>query len=561
MTRSRHFTGWGTAIRKIDADTWRAGLRRAGQVLRNLTPRPSSRLAQLIMVANFVALGVLVVGMMALTETRRGLVNAKLDSLRAQGELIANVLAEGASDGAPAPRLRNDDARAILRQLYVPEESRVLVFDKGGSIVADSHLLADVFEESELPPPGQPGQDLADTARTLPNRVLDGFSNLLRSSEERAALDRNLLEEVQAVIAGETVQGVRRELDGRRVVSVSIPIQPVRAVVGVVTIESYDLDRLIEAERRALLPFMLIAALVTAMSSLALTVFIARPIRRLARAAREARRAGGRRVTMPDLRSRNDEIGELGVALYDMTEALYDRLDAIESFAADVAHELKNPLTSIRSAVEVLPKAKDDERRDRLLAVIAADVQRLDRLITDISKASRVDAELAREDVARFDLSRMLVDLAETYHEAGRTGVRIEVEKTVRNGFVQGRDGPLGQVFRNLIDNAITFSPADGTIRIRLVRGHRHGQPSLLVLVEDEGPGIPEDNLETVFERFYTERPKGAAFGTHSGLGLAISRQIVQAHGGRIIASNRRGPDGEVAGACFTVELPAATGD
>lgn len=552
---------WGTVIRKIDAQAFKAGLQRAGAVLRNLTPRPSSRLAQLILVANFVALGVLVVGMMALSETRRGLVNAKLDSLRAQGELIANVLAEGASDGAPAPRLRNEDARAILRQLYVPEESRVIVFDKSGGIVADSHLLADVFETTTLPPPGQPASDLAVQARGLPTRVLDGLSNLLRSQAERDALDRNLVDEVRQVIEGDTVGGVRREVDGRRVVSVSIPIQPVRAVVGVVTIESYDLDHLIEAERRALLPFILIAALVTGMSSLALTVFIARPIRRLARAAREARRAGGRRVRMPDLRSRNDEIGELGIALSEMTEALYDRLDAIESFAADVSHELKNPLTSIRSAVEVLPLAKDEERRDRLLAVIAADVKRLDRLITDISRASRVDAELAREDVGPLDLAGLLTELADSYNESGRGGATIEVDCQVRNGRVMGRDGPLGQVFRNLIDNALTFSPEDGKVRIRLQRGHRHGQSSLLVRVEDEGPGIPEDNLETVFERFYTERPKGTAFGTHSGLGLAISRQIVQAHGGRITAANRRDADGQVAGACFTVELPAATSD
>jgi two-component system sensor histidine kinase ChvG len=536
-------------------------LHRAGQVLRNLTPRPSSRLAQLILVANFVALGVLVAGMLALTETRRGLVNAKLDSLRAQGELIANVLAEGASDGAPAPMLRNADARAILRQLYVPEESRVLVFDKGGQIVADSHLLADVFEETVLPPPGQPRPDLANRARSLPDRILDTVSHLLRSPEERAALDRDLRDEVQQVITGDIVAGVRREDDGRRVVSVSIPIQPVRAVVGVVTIESYDLDRLIEAERRALVPFILIAALVTTMSSLALTVFIARPVRRLARAAREARQAGGRRVKMPDLRSRNDEIGELGVALSDMTEALYDRLDAIESFAADVAHELKNPLTSIRSAAEVLPHAKDEERRDKLLAVIAADVRRLDRLISDISRASRVDAELAREDVERFDLAGLLAELAETYNATDSQRARIALERTVRNGLVLGRDGPLGQVFRNLLDNAMTFSPEGGTVWIRLVRGQLNGRQSLVVHVDDEGPGIPADNLETVFQRFYTERPQGTAFGTHSGLGLAIARQIVEAHGGRITASNRLTGDGAIAGARFTVELPAASPD
>jgi two-component system sensor histidine kinase ChvG len=517
-------------------------------------------LAQLILMANFVALGVLVVGMLALTETRRGLVNAKLDSLRSQGELIANVLAEGASDGIPAPMLRNDDARALLRQLYVPAEARVQVFDKGGTLVADSHLLADVFETSVLPPAGTDPVRIGETARGLPDQALDVLANILRSPDERAALDRNLADEVRQAIEGGVVAGVRREPDGRRVVSVSIPIQPVRAVVGVVTIESYDLDTLIEADRRALLPFMLIAGPVTAMSSLALTVFIARPIRRLATAAHEARRAGGRRVKMPDMRNRNDEIGELGVALAEMTDALYDRLDAIESFAADVAHELKNPLTSIRSAAETLPKAKDDVRRDRLLAVITADVQRLDRLITDISRASRVDAELAREDVSPFDLGGLLENLVEAYNDAPGHKTPVIFESQVRSSYVLGRDGPLGQVFRNLIDNAITFSPEGGKVYVTATRGQREPRPTLLITVDDDGPGIPEANLEAVFERFYTERPAGTAFGTHSGLGLAISRQIIKAHGGRISASNRRDATGLCLGARFTVELPASLG-
>ncbi|WP_339744273.1 stimulus-sensing domain-containing protein [uncultured Maricaulis sp.] len=536
----------------------RETVRRVRAFLRGLTPRASSRLAQWILMANFVALGVLVLGMLALTETRQGLVNAKLDSLRSQGELIANVLAEGASVGSPAPALRNSDARALLRQLYVPAEARVLVFDKGGAMVADSHLLADVFETTVLPPAGADPDGAAETARSLPLRLLDGFANILRSPEERLALNRDLQDEVRQAIAGEIIAGVRRESDGRRVVSVSIPIQPVRAIIGVVTIESYDLDRLIDADRQALLPFMLIAALVTAMSSLALTVFIARPIRRLARAAHEARRAGGRRVKMPDLRARKDEIGELGVALSEMTDALYDRLDAIESFAADVAHELKNPLTSIRSAAETLPKAKDDVRRDRLLAVITADVTRLDRLITDISRASRVDAELAREDVSPFDLGGLLQSLAETYNDTPANSTPVIFESQVRNSHVLGREGPLGQVFRNLIDNAITFSPVGGKVYVTAMRGQREPHTTLLITVDDDGPGIPADNLEAVFDRFYTERPAGAAFGTHSGLGLAISRQIAKAHGGRITASNRLDATGACLGARFTVELPAA---
>ncbi|MHA6287732.1 sensor histidine kinase [Maricaulis sp. CAU 1757] len=552
---------WGIAIRKPDPQPGPASQRRVRLFLRSLVPSPSSRLAQLILIANTLALGLLVVGMLALTETRRGLVNAKLDSLRAQGELIANVLAEGATDGAPTPQLRKGDARAILRQLYVPEESRVLVFGDDRAMVADSHLLADVFETTPLPPPGEPGPDIGRRARSLPTQLLDGLATMLRSPEERAAMERALVEEVDEALTGRVVAGVRRDEDGARVVSVSIPIRPVRSVVGAVTIESYDLDALIEAERRALLPFILIAGLVTVASSLALTVFIARPIRRLARAAREARRAGGRRVAMPDLGNRNDEIGELGTALSGMTEALYDRLDAIESFAADVAHELKNPLTSIRSAVEVLPLAKDTERRDRLLAVISTDVRRLDRLITDISRASRLDAELAREDVGRFDLAQLLAELVDAYGELERDGVPVRIERRVRNAHVMGREGPIGQVFRNLLDNAMTFSPQDGEIRVTLERGQRHGKPVLVILVEDDGPGIPPENLETVFQRFYTERPRGTAFGTHSGLGLAIARQIVSAHGGTIRAENRKDNKGDIGGARFVVELPAAPAD
>lgn len=549
-----------TDTRKTERPKWRDGLVRAGRMLRGLTPRASSRLAQLILVANFIALGVLVVGMLALTETQRGLVNAKLDSLRAQGELIANVLAQGAAEEfpAPAPALRNDDARALLGSLWVSDEERVLVFDKSATIVADSRLLRDLFETTSLPPPGEEVAGLADQARSFPTLVLDTLSSILRSTEEREALARDLPGEVRAAIGGEVVAGVRRDEEGRRVVSVSIPIQPVAAVIGVVTIESYDLDSLIAAEREALLPYAFIAALVTAMSSLALTVFIARPIRRLARAAEDARRAGGRRVKMPDLGTRKDEIGELGVALSDMTEALYDRLDAIERFAADVSHELKNPLTSIRSAAEILPKATDDSRRDRLLAVITNDVGRLDRLITDISRASRVDSELAREDVGPVDVCALIRDFLPTYNETDTSDVTVEFESKVRNGKVVGRGDPLGQVFRNLIDNAVTFSPPGGSVRLSARRGELRGQSALIITVEDDGPGIPEENLETIFQRFYTQRPKGAAFGTHSGLGLAISRQIVTAHGGRITATNRMDDKGEISGASFMITLPAA---
>ncbi|WP_421789808.1 stimulus-sensing domain-containing protein [Hyphobacterium sp.] len=516
----------------------------------------SPRLAWIILGANGLALLILVVGMLAVSETRRGLVNAKIEALRVESELIANVMAEGAAITEESPRLIEGDARLLLRDLYMPREVRARIFNKAGQLVADSHLLADRVDVIELPPPGESlPTDLAEDARSLLTRVLDGFGNWFRTEEERAALERTLEDEVQTAIGGEPVAGVRRQPDGSRVVSVTVPIQPVRAVVGVVTLESYDLDAVIAEERQALFPFILMAVIVSILSSLTLTTFIARPIRRLAKAARRVRHAKGQRVEMPSLAGRRDEIGELGEALREMTAGLYDRMDAIEQFAADVAHELKNPLTSIRSAAEILPKAKNEEQRERLLAVIASDVRRMDRLITDISRASRLDAELAREGVGQVDLVALIRDSVAAYRTARDEGPGITFETPLEQALVEGRAAPLGQVLRNLIDNALTFSPADGHIRIYLETGPKD---RFTLRVEDDGPGIPPDNLETIFKRFYTERPEGTAFGAHSGLGLAIARQIVGVHGGTLRAENRTAEDGRVMGARFVATLSQA---
>jgi len=530
--------------------------RKASRTIRSVRGVSFSRLAWIILAANGLALLVLIVGMLAVSETRRGLVNAKIDALRVEGELIANVMAEGAAESDPSPRLLDGDARLILRDLYLPEEVRARIYNKAAQLVADSHLLADRFDVTELPPPGEtlPG-DFADDARSVLSRALDGFGGWFRTDDERAALNRTLEEEVVLAIRGETIAGVRRQPDGSRVVSVTVPIQPVRAVVGVVMLESFDLDEIISDERSALFPFILMAALVSILTSLTLTVFIARPIRRLAKAARRVRQAKGRRVEMPSLAGRRDEIGELGEAMREMTAALYDRMDAIEQFAADVAHELKNPLTSIRSAAEILPKAKTEDQRERLLGVIASDVRRMDRLITDISRASRLDAELSREDIDRVDLAQLMRDTMSAYEASRSDEPEMVFDTTLDHVFVEGRAAPLGQVIRNLIDNAITFSPEDGMIRIALSVSETG---MIKLTVEDDGPGIPPDNLETIFKRFYTERPAGAAFGSHSGLGLAIARQIVSVHGGEIHAENYSREDDVISGARFTVTLPRA---
>jgi two-component system sensor histidine kinase ChvG len=264
---------------------------------------------------------------------------------------------------------------------------------------------------------------------------------------------------------------------------------------------------------------------------------------------------GQRGHVLPSLKARRDEIGALAQALDESAAALWARMDAIERFAADVAHEIKNPLTSIRSAIETLRRVQDPERQKRLLAVIAEDVQRLDRLISDISDASRVDTELARTMTERVDVAPILATLADI-HETTRApdGPRVVLEAPESGLVVNGVEGRLVQVFRNLIGNAVSFSPPGGTIRLI---GRRTGGV-VEVAVEDEGPGIPEAKLEHIFERFYSERPKGERFGAHSGLGLSISRQIVEALKGRITAENRRDASGAVMGARFVVRLPAA---
>ena len=312
--------------------------------------------------------------------------------------------------------------------------------------------------------------------------------------------------------------------------------------------EGGDIDDILRAERAILLQVFAVALLVMLLSSFYLAGTIAEPIQRLAAAADRVRSGMGGRGDIPNFPERDDEIGDLADSLKSMTAGLYDRIDAIERFAADVAHELKNPLTSLASAVEMFGRAKDDDSRARLLDIIRGDVKRIDRLITDISDASRLDAELSREASQPVALSRLLSTIIEVYRMTdGDHAVEFVLRDQLPPGLiVRGRDERLGQVFRNLIDNAVSFSPTGGAVTVTALRHEMVAR----VTVEDEGPGIPADNLESIFERFYTERP-GDTFGRNSGLGLSIARQIIEGAGGRIYAENR-----ESGGARLIVELP-----
>ena len=509
---------------------------------------PGSRLGRLIIVLNLLGLTILIAGALVLNELRRGLVNARIDSLTTQGELMATIIDQAATVGEPLPAMDAAYASQILQLLSNPRTQRARLFDSKGRLIADSYWVADRVEWKVLPPA----------------RVRDdapGFSLQLNQPRKPPApqpgVRKALAFEVAQALDGKHWSGMRAGDDGERVVSVSIPIQHVQAVLGVLTLEASDVDEIIDRERVALIPFILIAIGVTLASSLLLNNLIAQPVRRLARAADRVRLSRARSISLPDIAKRDDELGDLTRSLQDMTHVLSERMDAIERFAADVAHEIKNPLTSLRSAVETLELVKDPVAQARLMNILQQDVTRLDRLVTDISNASRLDAELSREDPKAFDLGHLIGEVVQLYQDTAKPGeatVAYAPPDVLEPIMVSGREGPLGQVFRNLVDNARSFSPPGGEVRVSLERN----KGEAAIAVEDDGPGIPPDNLETVFERFYTSRPKGAAFGGNSGLGLSIARQIVAAQGGTIHAENRTGADGVVAGARFTVVLPEA---
>jgi two-component system sensor histidine kinase ChvG len=335
-----------------------------------------------------------------------------------------------------------------------------------------------------------------------------------------------------------------------------VPVQRYKQVLGAVMLSTSngEIEDELRTVRLELLRIFAVAVLVTVLLSIYLAGTIARPIRRLAGAAERARGRGAH-IEIPDFTERRDEIGELSRSLREMTDALWQRMSAIESFAADVAHEIKNPLSSLRSAVETASRIEDPAKQRRLMAVIQDDVERLDRLITDISDASRLDAELSRLEVSPTDIGAMLRALAEMHETTRADGaprLALEIVERGRALIVPGVESRLSQVFLNVIANAVSFSPPEAEIRVRAA----HDGRAVFVTVEDQGPGIPEDKLTAIFDRFYTERPAGEKFGTHSGLGLSISKQIVEAHRGRIWAENRTDATGAIRGARFSIRLP-----
>ena len=558
-----------------------------------------SRLTVTIVLANLIGLVILLLGSLGLTQYRDGLIAAKLEAVRGQAQIIADVLAQVAIDDASCQpveaaeveragissalcslALNQGDVTEIFNRVWDSFEGRVRIFnapqtfetppvkDAGALLIEDVVLRRDRIVMETLPP--IKSADAGDRLKSIPSDFGERVGDLLSSGFRKSAARRTIEEELNNALASSPfadergAASVRLNENGELVASVSVPIRKVQAIYGIVTAEIGGIDDLVAETRRSILPFFGLATTAAILSSLLLTAAIAQPIRQLAMATDKVREgiAVAGRARIPDFAHRRDEIGELSAALRAMMQTIYARIDAIESFAADVAHELKNPLTSIRSAAETLDIAHAPEARARLMGVIKKDVARMDRLITDISNASRLDAELARATRQAVDLRKLVADIVDLYATTLKEGeARVVFDPSGTPVYLFANPTALSQVFRNLIDNARSFSPRGGEVRVFLETPHDR-DASIRVFVEDDGPGVPPDALDKIFERFYTKRPKGAAFGYNSGLGLAICRQIANSHGGRVHAENRfagaGGPDAKPLGARFVVDLPAA---
>ncbi len=511
---------------------------------------------------NIIALGVLVGGLLYLDQFREGLVEAKIAALQTEGELIAGALGESAViSGENQLELRQDRVGQIVRRLTESTGTRARIFDLDGALLVDTRTLTGrKVQARRLPrPDGVPQRIFFSTYDRIVDWLPDGLP-LPAYVEHNVQLASHYVE-VELALTGEP-GAMQRVREGEVVVSVALPVQFFKKVLGalMLTADTVDIDESVRDVRFAILQVSGLALAVTILLSLFLAGTIARPVRRLAKAADQVHRGLGGRVDIPDFTRRRDEIGDLSAALRDMTGALYQRLDDMEAFAADVAHEIKNPLTSLRSAVEVLESIQDVEKRKKLMAIVRDDVGRIDRLISDISDASRLDAELSRAAKKPFDIGAVCAAMAEVYHATAANGApRLELDmRADKNLIVEGVEDRFAQVVRNVIANAVSFSPPDGTVRIIVRRAATMAfdAGTVQVAIEDDGPGFPPQKIDEAFDRFYSARPEGEAFGKHSGLGLSISRQIIEAHHGRIWAENRIRSDGSVAGARVIIRLP-----
>ncbi|MBI3440613.1 MAG: stimulus-sensing domain-containing protein [Proteobacteria bacterium] len=510
-----------------------------------------------ILVVNIGALIILGVGMLYTAQYETELIGSELHALQAEGRLLASALAEGGVRETLSgdPILAEDLSRQMLRKLVESSKLHTLLFSKNGQLMLDSHQLVG---------PGGMVQivELDSTFETWSpkKRAYYFLQKILNLFTIRLSLPL-YPDKIQGIetyphlmetLGGENSAGAWRDVDGRIILVAALPVQKLKNVLGAVmlTRAGDNIENAVRGVQLTVIKIFLLVLLGTILLSIYLSKTIATPLLQLAEAAGQVEMSLFLKNSIPNFSSRKDEIGILSTALRHMTEALSDRIDAISNFAADVAHEIKNPLASLKSAVETFPLVKDPDQQARLLLIIKDDVSRLNRLITDISAASRLDSELYRVEKTTFDLAPLLQKIVEM--ESDSVKIVLQVEKNQRL-WVTGNDVQLGQVIYNLVQNATSFLSEKGKITMTgLMQGDK-----VIIHVDNDGQAIPEKNLEAIFERFYSERPEKEKFGLHSGLGLSISRQIIRAHRGAVFARNLKDAKGQHQGVRFTIILPA----
>ena len=519
-----------------------------------------------IMAVNLFALIFLGVGVLYVDQVQNTLLQSRIDELVKDANIMAGALGEAATGGPDeTAELLMEPAVNILTRLVGVTNIRTRYFGVNNELLIDSRDLAINIEVEDTMPQKLGISDFWEIINREVSVILDRIQQRDDLEEYREVENEmaNDYPEIMEALAGEESSRVRRLSVDRDIITVAVPVQRFRRVLGALMLSSDtgDIYMAVQDVRLTIIQFFCASLLITFLMSMFLAKTIVRPVLRLARSADNISLGG--KSDIPDLSSRNDEIGDLSRSIKDMTEILAKQIDAVASFAADVAHELKNPLTSMRSAIETMEYAKTEENRRKLREIISDDVRRLDRLITDISDVSRLDAEMShalKQQVNVTALLETMVDIYLTTQQENLPQLNLEIKKRrfkSRDGkpapyFVRGLEGQLGQVVRNLVDNAISFSEKEGNIWIKLERRNTMVE----IVVEDEGIGIPVDKLDSIFDRFYSERPKGEAFGRHSGLGLNICKQVVEAHGGEIYAENRTDEHDKIIGARFVVLIP-----
>lgn len=548
-----------------------------------------------ILVASFAGLVVMIAGILYFSENNAWLIDAKRESLRVQGEIIAAAIAGDArvetgrlvihadptadddlasafDDAFTAHELsiRPERVAPILRRLIGPTTRRARVYSRDGTLVMDSATLLKRGQLSRHEPKVPDGGKTSTKNFWTRLKAWMLASNDLPVYKEIGNANGTSYPEVRQALEGKATAMLLLNEKGQQIVSTAVPIQRASGVQGVLLMSTRpgEIDKIVSDQQDQIWLLAAFAILASLLSALLLARTVAGPIRRLSAAAKLVSRNISARRELPDFAHRTDEVGQMASAFAAMTAALYRRVEASESFAADVAHELKNPLTAARSMAESLAYAKTEDQRREVVKQIQTELMRLNRLITDVSNASRLDAELARQQMGPLDVTTVVTSVTQIFKDILSSDTR-RVETTVaiapfeRAFMVNGHAGRLGQVLTNLVDNAISFSPEGCAVTVRV----RRVGASVELVVEDEGPGIPDDRLSVIFDRFYTDRPDTEAVrGKNSGLGLSISREIIRAHGGEIIAENRQpgtlsSPPGTLAerphGARFVVRLPA----